>query len=297
MYTTPPYYFQFIIHISNTIQGHYAAYDRERAGPEDVPFQRFSCGQFRNVDRIKLISSIIEAPIPQQGCGLKIKDLTVKKACLAAFPLHDYLDLTILQHKWLRLLTPPHKQPEDDIKDYFGEKIGLYFVWLGHYTKWLISASFVGFIIWMAISADGDDPDSPSIPYFTVFMAIWATLYLESWKRTEKETACRWGMIDFEQEQQARPEFDAISFYRESPVTGQQEKYFPNELRYPVLAYSAAISSTFIITVASAIVAIYIFKAFLSDPAPYGKVYFGSGNPNDDSSFALGINSLYKLVV
>lgn len=46
-------------------QGHYAAYDRERAGPEDVPFMRFECGQFRNVDRIKLISSIIEAPIPQ----------------------------------------------------------------------------------------------------------------------------------------------------------------------------------------------------------------------------------------
>eukprot|EP00615_Pteridomonas_danica_P014832 CAMPEP_0114382610 /NCGR_PEP_ID=MMETSP0102-20121206/4209_1 /TAXON_ID=38822 ORGANISM="Pteridomonas danica, Strain PT" /NCGR_SAMPLE_ID=MMETSP0102 /ASSEMBLY_ACC=CAM_ASM_000212 /LENGTH=489 /DNA_ID=CAMNT_0001538439 /DNA_START=18 /DNA_END=1488 /DNA_ORIENTATION=+ len=191
----------------------------------------------------------------------------------------------MLQHKWLRLFTMPYSQPEDNIKDYFG-------VWLGHYTKWLMSASFAGFIIWMAISADGDDPDSPSIPYFTVFMAIWATLYLESWKRTEKKTACRWGMVDFEQEQQPRPEFDAISFFRESPVTGQQEKYFPDELRYPVLAYSAAISSTFIITVASAIVAIYIFKAFLSDPAPYGKVYFGSGNPDDDSN----MNVIYEKV-
>jgi anoctamin-10/anoctamin-7 len=269
-------------------KGHYSVYDRERDAVDDIPFKKYDSATFRGVDRIKLISSIIEAPSSERGCGLKIKDLVVKKACLAVFPLHDYLGLTMLQHKWLRLFTPPHRQPEDEIKDYFGEKIGLYFVWLGHYTKWLISASFVGFIIWMAISADGDDPDSPSIPYFTVFMAIWATLYLESWKRTEKQTACRWGMVDFEQEQQPRPEFDAISFWRESPVTGQQEKYFPDELRYPVLVYSTAISSTFIITVASAIVAIYIFKAFLSDPAPYGKVYFGSGNPDDDSSFALG---------
>ena len=99
---------------------------------------------------------------------------------------------------------------------------------------------------WISISADGNDPDSPSIPYYTVFMSLWATLYLESWKRKEKTTALDWGMIDFESEEQSRPEFEAIAFYRESPVTGKQEKYFPNEKRYPVLAYSAAISSTFI---------------------------------------------------
>ena len=39
-----------------------------------------------------------------------------------------------------------------------------------------------------------------------------------------------------------------------------------------MLCYSAMISSTFIVTVAVAIISIYIFKAFLSDPAPYGKV-------------------------
>jgi len=49
-------------------------------------------------------------------------------------------------------------------KDYFGEKIGLYFVWLGHYTLWLISAAFVGWICWISVAAEGNDPDAPSIP-------------------------------------------------------------------------------------------------------------------------------------
>jgi hypothetical protein len=155
-------------------------------------------------------------------------------------------------------------------------------------TAWLTSASLVGFLCWISISADGNDPDSPSIPYYTVFMSLWATLYLESWKRKEKTTALDWGMIDFESEEQSRPEFEAIAFYRESPVTGKQEKYFPNEKRYPVLAYSAAISSTFIVTVSAAIIGIYIFRAFLSSPAPWGKVYLGDGNADDDESFALG---------
>jgi hypothetical protein len=41
-------------------------------------------------------------------------------------------------------------------------------------------------------------------------MALWATLYLESWKRKEKRTALEWGMIDFESEEQSRPEFQVI---------------------------------------------------------------------------------------
>jgi hypothetical protein len=80
----------------------------------------------------------------------------------------------------------------------------------------------------------------------------------------------------------------AVAFHRESPVTGKQEKYFPSSKRYPVLAYSTAISTTFIVTVAGAIIGIYIFRAFLSSPAPWGKVYLGDGNADDDESLALG---------
>lgn len=32
---------------------------------------------------------------------------------------------------------------------YFGEKIGIYFTWLGFYTTWLLPASIVGFIVFL----------------------------------------------------------------------------------------------------------------------------------------------------
>ncbi|CAF1531396.1 unnamed protein product, partial [Adineta steineri] len=35
------------------------------------------------------------------------------------------------------------------IRDYFGEKISLYFAWLGLYTTWLIPASFVGVLVFL----------------------------------------------------------------------------------------------------------------------------------------------------
>jgi hypothetical protein len=47
---------------------------------------------------------------------LKLKDLTMKGACLAIYPLHDHLALTLLQQKWLRLCALPHRQPEAQIK-------------------------------------------------------------------------------------------------------------------------------------------------------------------------------------
>ena len=36
------------------------------------------------------------------------------------------------------------KKPVFFHREYFGEKIGLYFAWLGFYTAWLLPASIVG---------------------------------------------------------------------------------------------------------------------------------------------------------
>ena len=39
-----------------------------------------------------------------------------------------------LQQKWLVFSLSPWRTPVDSIKDYFGEKVGLYFLFLGHYV-------------------------------------------------------------------------------------------------------------------------------------------------------------------
>lgn len=44
--------------------------------------------------------------------------------------------------------TPPMPQGVG-ARDYFGEKIALYFAWLGHYTTWLLGASIVGAVTFL----------------------------------------------------------------------------------------------------------------------------------------------------
>ncbi|PAA91474.1 hypothetical protein BOX15_Mlig021551g3 [Macrostomum lignano] len=79
-----------------------------------------------------------------------------------AFPLHegpyelpkDYQpeDLNarqILNAYWAKWGLWYKYQPLDHIREYYGEKIGLYFAWLGLYTAWLLPASIVGIIVFL----------------------------------------------------------------------------------------------------------------------------------------------------
>ena len=179
---------------------------------------------FRGVDRLKLIFNILKAKKYEGGCHLDIYRLLQDQCIVGFFPLHDHVELHELEKNWLQFFQWPWNQPVEQIKDYYGEKIGLYFLWLGHYTIWLFGAGFVGMCAWINIAVNGNDPNAEVMPYFSVFMALWATLFLEFWKRKESFHSMKWGMVGFEEDEQARPQFEGE--LRPSPVDGKQYLYF-----------------------------------------------------------------------
>lgn len=118
-------------------------------------FKKYENGTiFRGVDRMRLISNIIMARRQNGGCHLDVYNLMRTKCIIAFFPLHDYVELRALEEKWIRFFQPPWLQHVDAVKDYFGEKIGMYFLWLGHYTTWLIGAAAVGFFAWIFVASE-----------------------------------------------------------------------------------------------------------------------------------------------
>lgn len=42
----------------------------------------------------------------------------------------------------------------DDICDYFGVKIAMYFAWLGFYTTSMLYPAVIGFVLWMLTESD-----------------------------------------------------------------------------------------------------------------------------------------------
>uniref|UniRef100_A0A4W6ET06 Anoctamin n=1 Tax=Lates calcarifer TaxID=8187 RepID=A0A4W6ET06_LATCA len=127
-------------------------------------------------------------------------------------------------------------------RKYFGEKIGLYFAWLGLYTQMLIPASLVGVIVFLYGCATVDDNipsmeichprnnitmcplcdrvcsywklstacgtarashlfDNPATVFFSIFMALWAAMFMEHWKRRQMRLNYEWDLTGFEDEE------------------------------------------------------------------------------------------------
>ncbi|XP_065334974.1 anoctamin-4-like [Cloeon dipterum] len=84
-----------------------------------------------------------------------IRQLISRECYTAAYPLHDgpygvnatcSNDRKDLYQEWARVQAWYKVQPLDKIREYFGDEVALYFVWLGFYTQMLIPASIVGLI-------------------------------------------------------------------------------------------------------------------------------------------------------
>lgn len=110
-------------------------------------------------------------------------------------------------HAWL-----PHDQPKYDailkskssvdkielVHQYYGPQIAFYFAWLYQYTYSLLLPALVGIAVYIHQTLF-QDVDSTYMPYFAIILALWATLFLEFWKRTNATLAHAWNVLDIEE--------------------------------------------------------------------------------------------------
>ncbi|KAG9339078.1 hypothetical protein JZ751_024107, partial [Albula glossodonta] len=114
---------------------------------------------FNNATRSRIVYEILRRTSCARTCQTTgIITLIAKGVYDCAFPLHDgdfkssgceeqRNDRQLLHDEWAKYGAFYKYQPVDLIRKYFGEKIGLYFAWLGIYTQLLIPASIVGVIV------------------------------------------------------------------------------------------------------------------------------------------------------
>uniref|UniRef100_A0A7N8YK77 Anoctamin n=1 Tax=Mastacembelus armatus TaxID=205130 RepID=A0A7N8YK77_9TELE len=153
-----------------------------------------------------------------------IPELSARGVIQQMFPLHEQRILSQLMKSWVQAVC--EKQPLDDICDYFGVKIAMYFAWLGFYTTSMLYPAVIGFVLWMLTESDQTSRDICCV-VFALFNVVWATLFLERWKRRGAELAYKWGTLDTPAEslEEPRPQFRGVK--RCSPITGCEEFYYP----------------------------------------------------------------------
>ncbi|XP_074035844.1 anoctamin 8 white walker isoform X2 [Leptinotarsa decemlineata] len=170
-----------------------------------------------DIDVIPDLNLIVDQPI--------IPKCLIGGIISQVFPIHEPAAIERLQNSWVRDVFA--RQPLDDITEYFGVKIGMYFAWLGHYTTALSIPALFGFIFWLCCNGKHQTLEDVGYVLFSIFNVVWVTTYLQAWKRYSAELAFRWGTLDQRDDLLAEPRPLFRGPLEISPVTKRLEPHHP----------------------------------------------------------------------
>lgn len=128
---------------------------------------------FTEAVRISLTYLLLEGPVANGGAALSLRALEKNKHLIDNFPMPSKATLEKLSHIWLSLCFTPQSQPFDLIRDYYGEKINIYFQFCGHLTSWLFIPAVVGLTFEAVVVSRYRDLDAFSDAVIPFFCLVW----------------------------------------------------------------------------------------------------------------------------
>mmetsp|Transcript_3150 Transcript_3150/g.6350 ORF Transcript_3150/g.6350 Transcript_3150/m.6350 type:complete len:696 (+) Transcript_3150:110-2197(+) len=149
---------------------------------------------------------------------------------------HDRMRLKLL-NEWARAYGKP--QPLELIREYFGEKIALFYTWMGFYNTMLWIPGLVGlalFISQVYTYPLTNSLDNPFVPVFACVSAMWASMFCQLWKNLENTRKYQWDTLKFEDLEQTREEFKSHPKTQEdehvNAITGELDDFYFDEGSY-----------------------------------------------------------------
>lgn len=156
-------------------------------------------------------------------------------------PLHDEISLSKLRTQWVSAFFS--SQPLEQICQYFGVKIALYFAFLGYYTTALVFPALMG----IAITIYGNNVfiNEISILMLSLFTIIWATIFLQRWQHTSDRHILNWSSIHIgTNENLVRPHFRGLLIHMNTlghvkiSYPEWKRKLFKYLITFPIIAFS-----------------------------------------------------------
>lgn len=177
-------------------------------------------------DRVRLIRNSLNTRLDLHI--MKEYEISIEDFCL-----HSEKPLTALKNDWANFGQLFSAQPLTQIRDYFGEKVALYFSWMEMYKNFMISAGVIGLIVqillflrYFDVLEDSRYSQGGQV-LFALFLAFWASFFDQIWARKQKILAWRWGTTEFYEEEEQRGEFRGVM--QRDPVTGKMKRKRPHE--------------------------------------------------------------------
>lgn len=222
---------------------------------------------FRTVDRIDLVDYIIRQS--DHNCaGVDLGQLMHDGDLLHYFPMHEPAKLREMDEQWFKVFA--WGTDIDKVRDYFGERIAMYFLFMSHFNKWLVIPSIVGLVFFLVEMMAGT-PDNFTSLFFCIGMGVWATFFVHFWRRTAAKAALKWGTLGMSKQlEPTRPEFRGVA--RINPVTGRVDRYYPWSSRIWKVLFSASVLAVTVIMLTFVILALFALRHIFHKAG--GRIWF-----------------------
>jgi len=105
------------------------------------------------------------------------------------------------------ILQFPNARHIDDVRDYFGEEVAFFFHWFNTYTRWLALPAILGFFCFFRRVYFELVTQRYIQMGFAVFMMMWSTVFVASYKQRESLKCHQWGVKNFASVASVRKEY------------------------------------------------------------------------------------------
>ena len=221
-------------------------------------------GPFSSLQMCHIIEEMFTMEKKLGGAGLEFEKLK-EIGFVEYFYLHHDAVRHVLEENWgMQWIA---KQPLNPVRTYLGDKIGLYFAFLGFYTSSLWIPAIVGVLMTLTqvySYTHFGSIDNPFVPLYCFFVSLWGVIFCNNWKKFEHQLQYEWNTRNYEQSEKPRAAFlhaPNRTETRKGLINPEvNEVFYSPNWRLVWIALSASVCFSFIAVVLFVTCHIFILK-------------------------------------
>ena len=177
------------------------------------------CSKYRNIDKLRLITISIDKLLSLNY--LKKKKVLIMKLYQRNYECYEEIlkSKNLFDNSWNIFSEKKGKYLINLVRNFLGECVSYYYLFVNDYIIWLIPPSILGILVEILIkilplALEPDFLGKTPITYLDIILLIfcgltniWIILFLQSWKQKEKLYAYFWGTEYYTRQEPDREDF------------------------------------------------------------------------------------------
>jgi hypothetical protein len=187
------------------------------------------------------------------------------------------------------------QQPIQEIRDYFGEQVAFYFLWLGYTVRWLLFAlpfTLVSFGLFTYFhDVGGNHKSGTQVAEATMYLIVAATfsigskLYHKFWLRLQGHYAELWMCMGSAMSESHRPDYRGD--LKANPLDeNRKKKEYPLWKAFVAKSTVVIVTCIFLSLVCAAVAGIYMAQGKIQDKLAWGLADEGAFNDQQEAANA-----------